>query len=91
MIFIAENGSYVVYRNRDLLVQAIDEHTVHELIRIVEENSGRLYNIMWQTTGLYRKYRCAVYGACKHVLRQEEGCSRSAGSKRRPVFEDRYL
>lgn len=33
MIFIAENGSYVVYRNRDLLVQAIDEHTVHELIR----------------------------------------------------------
>lgn len=37
MIFIAENGSYVVYRNRDLLVQEIDENTVHDLIRIARK------------------------------------------------------
>lgn len=33
MAFIAENGSYVVYKNREVLVQALDVDTVHSLIR----------------------------------------------------------
>lgn len=34
MAFIAENGSYVVYKDQPLLVQAMDDTTVHELILI---------------------------------------------------------
>ena len=34
IIFIAENGSYVVYRGRELFVQAIDRETVDRLITI---------------------------------------------------------
>lgn len=37
IIFIAENGSYVVYKNRDVLVQAIDKDTVHHLISIARK------------------------------------------------------
>ncbi|MGN6439838.1 MAG: Cof-type HAD-IIB family hydrolase [Agriterribacter sp.] len=37
IIYIAENGSYVMYNNRDLLVQAIDKATVHELITIARK------------------------------------------------------
>lgn len=34
VIFIAENGSYVVYRDQELLVQAIDRDTVNRLVAI---------------------------------------------------------
>lgn len=37
MIFIAENGSYVVYKNRDVLVQALSKDVVHDLIRIARK------------------------------------------------------
>ncbi len=34
MAFIAENGSYVVYKGKDIFVQAMDRETVHSLITI---------------------------------------------------------
>ncbi|MBX3254704.1 MAG: HAD family hydrolase [Chitinophagaceae bacterium] len=34
VIFIAENGSYIVYKNKDLLVQALDKEVVHSLVHI---------------------------------------------------------
>jgi Cof subfamily protein (haloacid dehalogenase superfamily) len=34
LIFIAENGSYVFYKGRDVLVQALDKNTTHQLISI---------------------------------------------------------
>lgn len=37
LIYIAENGSYVMYNNKDLLVQAIDKRTVDELITIARK------------------------------------------------------
>lgn len=37
LIFIAENGSYVVYQNQELLVQALDKGTVDRLIVIARE------------------------------------------------------
>lgn len=33
VIFIAENGSYVVYKERELLVQDLDKDVVHDLVR----------------------------------------------------------
>jgi Cof subfamily protein (haloacid dehalogenase superfamily) len=37
VIFIAENGSYVVYRGQELLVQALDRQTVDRLIAIARD------------------------------------------------------
>lgn len=37
MIFIAENGSYVFYKGRDILVQALDRNTTHQLINIARK------------------------------------------------------
>jgi Cof subfamily protein (haloacid dehalogenase superfamily) len=37
LVFIAENGSYVVYRGQELLVQALDRQTVDRLIAIARD------------------------------------------------------
>ncbi|MFT3703863.1 MAG: HAD family hydrolase [Agriterribacter sp.] len=37
MIFIAENGSYVVYKGNDILVQELDKNVVRELIAIARK------------------------------------------------------
>ena len=40
ILFIAENGSYIVYRGEELSVEALKEKTVHKLIHIARDIPG---------------------------------------------------